>query len=489
MSRGQAFAVIEARQRREAFMREFEASQASELRQKLNVEWELKGNAKIYQKELFRVLDKVEARHNDTLVERRKRLADLLCREQAQYDHMLANLTETDGQRRERLIRKAKELRARREEERRADIAQRTDRLFREKIDQLREAESRLKVMQVSDARFSQLEEAKRRRENEAEEDAFFAQQAMEAQRLAIERTQRDLEVAYVSGEKLKRDLAAQVEGNAMRKSQAAEEQQRENEEFKRLVHEEHVQEMQKRAARRQAQCKLAQEMKELNETLQRARKEEYDRLQQEDKELLDSILAELAEEKLQQQEAKREAIRERQAEWDDLQRQLAQVKHDEHANDQLWVEANNREWEKREARWRADQAKRDELLRHILEVRRQQVREVQQRRRDDAAARKRDYEEVVLASTKDDGAGEAARQRRARAHENQDFLREQINQRAAREQAERMEKQRCLTDQQSLVALYKDSVEKEIQNLETAKPARYKDVPLLPPHQRNRPF
>ncbi|CCW72329.1 unnamed protein product, partial [Phytomonas sp. Hart1] len=252
MSRSQAFAVIEARQRREAFMRDFKASQASDLRQKLNVEWELKGNEKIYQKELFRALDKVEAQHNDTLVERRRRLAELLSGEQARYEEMLGSLTETDGQRRERLICKAKELRALREAERRADIAKRTDRLFRESIDQLREAESRLKVMQVSDARFSQLEEAKRKRENESAEDAFFSQQALEAQRLAIERSQRDLEAVYVSGEKLKRDLAVQVEGNKMRKSQKAEEQRCENAEFKRLVHEEHLQATQKSAARRQ---------------------------------------------------------------------------------------------------------------------------------------------------------------------------------------------------------------------------------------------
>ncbi|CCW68227.1 unnamed protein product [Phytomonas sp. Hart1] len=226
--------------------------------------------------------------------------------------------------------------------------------------------------------------------------------------------------------------------------------------------------------------------MKELNEILQRARKEEYDKLRQEDKQLLDAILAELAEERLQQQEAKQEKIRTRKAEWDDLQLQIAQTKEDAHIYDQLWAEANDREWEKREARWRADQAKRDQLLTSILEIRRQQVLDIHQKKRDDAVAVKRDYEEIVRASKKSDGEEEADRQRLARARENQEFLLNQISHHAARKQAEKMERQQNLTDQNFFMTHYKDRLQKEMQNLEAAKPARYKNIPLLPLHRQN---
>lgn len=481
---------IVARKKREEFMEHFTGAQQMDERQRMMVNWETKGDRRMARKDLHRHLDQIQAKHGDALVERRRRLADLLLREREEHDQLLSNLAETDEQRRDRIIRKAKELRAKREAEKRADNVARNDRAFREKIDCLRQAESRLKVMQVADQRFEQLALAQRRRDEDAQEEIYFAQQAAEAVRLANERAQSDLEQRYIRQQRLTTDLAAQVEGNKMREAIAEEERRQENEEFKQLLHEDQVQEAQKQAARRAAQQQLAEEMKSLNEELERARKEEYEKLRKEDRELLDSILAEIAETQRKEREEKRAKVERRHAEWVELQQSRSQKKDDDSALDKLWEEANEKEWRKREACWKADRDKREALLRNILIVRRQQVLDKRQQERDDAETRKREHAEFLANLARDSGSEAAAQQKHAaQVKETQQYLDWQIGQRRAEKEQERLDRSRELSAQGALEKEYEDRIRQEMANLERAKPERYRDVPLLPAHQRNRGF
>ncbi|EPY21969.1 hypothetical protein STCU_08415 [Strigomonas culicis] len=490
MSRNNAMAAIEARQRREQFMQDFKATQSADMRQRMQVDFEVKGEVKMAQKDLHRHLDKVQARHNDSLVQRRARLAELLQREQAQYETMLSGLAETDEERRERLIRRARELKAERAALRQVDNQARHDRLFREQIDTLRLAESRLKVMQVADLRYDQLSLAERRKAEEDAERAYFEQQAAEALRLANERAQRDLELRHQRVEHLQRDLTAQVEGNTLRREAAADEKRRDDEEFYRLLHEERIVEAQKQAAKRAERERIAQEMKELNEELQQARMQEYDQLRKEDKETLEAILAVIAEEQRLAQIEKRERTERQKKQMEDLQLQMAQRKDDTQALDKLWEEANDRQWGKREAQWKADQARRDQLLRSILIARRQQVMDKRQQRADEAETRAREHAEFLASLSNTDDIDEKERQRRMHMlKENQRYLDAQIAQRQAQKDASRDDWRTELTEQQALEKANEDRIAKEMAALEAAKPERYRNVPLLPPRSRNVPF
>jgi len=482
-----AMANNEARQRREQFLQDFAAEQAQRDRHSLSVGWEQKGTSRIQQQNLLRHLDTIQAQHNDTLVERRRRLADLLSGEAAQYATMMGGLSETDAQRRERLIQKAQELRAAREEAKRVDNSARHDRLFREKIDCLRQAESRLKVMQVADERHDQLAAAALRKQQEAEEEVFFTQQSVEAQRLATERAQRDLDLRYKRTERLKGDLAAQVAGNEHRQALERQERQRDAEEFQRLLHEEQTAEAQKRLQRREREVRLAEEMMQLNNELRVARQQEYEALKKEDKAELDAVLSAMAAEEAQQREEKRHRMELEQQHRKDLEAQLSQRKEDTHALDKLWEEEAERQWQKREAQWNADQKKRDNLLRSILIARRQQILDKRQRRQDDAMLRKLEDEQFLasLASEKDVDAEE--RQRRLQLlKETQAYLEMQIQQRYAEKALAAEARRSELTDEQALEKLHADRIARELANLEAAKPERYKSVPLLPPKSRN---
>lgn len=467
-------------------MEKFNAEQAVQDRQKRTVNWELKGNDRFEQREVLHYLDEIQAQHNDVLVARRRRLAELLNSEGALHTSMMASLPETDAQRRERLIRAAQELRATREAAKKADSGARHDRLFREKIDSLRQAESRLRVMQVADARYAQMDAAAARRQQESAEETFFAQQAAEAQRVATEREQRDLEAQYMRTQRMKDDLAAQVAGNQQRHAAAQEEARRDHEEFQRLLHEEQVTEQQRRLARREKDKALAREMMEMNDELQRARQQEYDVLRKEDKEALDAILASIQADQLEERQAKQRRMAAEQQQMRDLQTQMAQRKDNTHTLDKMWEEENEKQWRKREVQWEADQAKRDALLRSILIARRQQILDKRQRAAEDATVRKLEHETFLqsLAAERDVDAEERVR-RMGLLKETQQYLERQIQQRAAQRGAEAAARRSELTDQQALEKQYEARIAHEMANLEAAKPERYRNVPLLP--NRNR--
>ncbi|KAG5504485.1 hypothetical protein JKF63_04937 [Porcisia hertigi] len=480
---------MEARQKREAFMEKFNAESALGERWCRTVEWETRGNARNEQREVLQYMDVIQAQHNDVLVARRRRLAELLLRENEQHAVMMKGLQETDTQRRERLIRKAQELRARREEAKQADIGARHDRLFRSKIDCLRQAESRLKVMQVTDERYDQMDAAAERRRQEAAEAEMYAQQAAEAQRLAVERLQHDLEHQYNRKQCMLGDLAAQVAGNRLRKEKEKEEACRENEEFYRLLHEEQAEEARKRLQRLEKNRQMAQEMIELNEELQRARKQEYEQLKKEDREALDLIMASLAAEQEEKRAEKKRLMEEQRQQLLEL-KQAAESKADSTNLDKLWEEENEKQWRKREAQWEADQAKRDALLRNILIARRQQILDKRQKDKDDAMLRKLEDEEFLASLSKERDIDAIERERRkALLKETQKYLEGQIQGRLAEKETERIAKRAELTDQQALEKKYEDLIAQEMANLEAAKPMRYRDVPLLPRKSRNQLF
>ncbi|KAG5478770.1 hypothetical protein LSCM1_06174 [Leishmania martiniquensis] len=480
---------IEARQRRENFMERFNAEQAAQERQKRTVEWELRGNERHKHQEVLQYMDVIQAQHNDTLVARRRRLAELLTQENELHMSMMTGLPETDTQRRERLIRKAQELRAKREEAKRVDNGARHDRLFRAKIDCLRQAESRLKVMQVADARYDQMAAAEERRRQEAAEAEFYAQQSAEAQRVATEREQRDLEAKYQRTQRMIGDLAAQVAGNRHRKELEKEEARRDTEDFYRLLHEEQAQEARKRLQRLEKNRQLAQEMMEVNEELKRARQQDYERLKKEERDALDAMLATLTAEQQEQRAEKQRCMAEVRQQMLE-QRQKARQKDDEHALDGLWAEENEKQWRKREAQWEADQAKRDALLRSILIARRQQILDKRHKDREDAMLRKLEDRDFLASLSKERDLDSLERQRRrALLKETQQYLEWQIQQRMAEKEEARLAKRTELTDQQALEKQYEERIAREMASLEAAKPARYQDVPLLPKKSRNQIF
>ena len=157
---------------------------------------------------------------------------DLLVAEKAEHDQMLANLAETDDQRRERLTQQARELRSHREELRQQESQRLLEQRFRSQNDSLRQAESKVKALQVADERYEQLDEIERRREEARRLDQFYNDQKNAMEQAQRERAQKDLENMHQRTQKMQNDLRVQVAANQYRREEDKAQKQEDDAEF-----------------------------------------------------------------------------------------------------------------------------------------------------------------------------------------------------------------------------------------------------------------
>lgn len=473
-------AAIEARQRQEDHVREYARVQATNDRQRMIADWEIKSTKVVSTKELYRHMDTAQAQHDDVLVARRERLAELLLREKAEHEAMLANLNETDEQRRERLTQQARELRTQREALRKEEAAKKLDQLFRESNDVLRQADSRIKAMQVADQRREQLEEIQRRREQERAMQRFYEEQKDEADRQQRERAQRDLEAIHNRTCQMQKDLEVQVAANKNRALEDKERQKKEDEEFFRLLKEEQERNASKDAARRLRQQNLAAEMKMRNEELRRIKDEEYEKLRQEDKNALDELLRGIAEDERREQERKKQQREAAVAHMKLVEAQMGEQAASESALDKLWQEENDKEWDKRERKWISEQATREKLLKNVVATRNSQIREIRSRENEQREQKQRDHEQLISTmKNMADVDGKRRVEQRTAARSNQEFLQSQMQTKHANTLREQDSKRSDASGLQAAELSYKSKLEEELRRLEAAKPASMQHISL----------
>lgn len=477
-------AAIELRQRQEDVVRDYARVAAENGRQKMIADWEIKSSKTVASKELFRHMDNIQAQTDDVLVARRQRLAELLISEKAAHDQMLANLAETDDQRRERLTQQARELRSHREELRQEEAQRLLDQRFRSQSDALRQAESKVKGLQVADERYEQLQDLERRRDEARRMDQFYNDQKNAMEREQRERAQKDLEAMHQRTQKMHNDLRVQVASNEVRREEDKTRKKEDDAEFFRLLRAEESANATKEAGKRQHRLKLAAEIKERNEELLKIKQEEYDKLRQEDKDALDQLLVGIKEDEAREHAAKK---RQREAAAEHMKLVEAQMNvqaANESALDKLWQDENDREWDKREKKWQSEQTMRENLLRNVLAVRKDQVQELRNREGDDVARRQDDHRKLLetMKSDADRGARETSARREA-ARNTRSFLENQMQTKHDTMQREKDESRRQDASEEEL---YKQRLAAEMARLETGKPDRYRHIQIAP---RNRIF
>lgn len=484
MSRRNPMAAIEARQRAEEAQRHMEKITAENSKMKMMGRWESSTAKRVASTEYYQTMDRIQARQDDVLVQRRERLAAMLLQEKADHDSMIAGLAETDEQRKDRLMQHARDLRKQREEHRQGQSNQRKDLLAVQRSAAVREAESRLKVLQAADERHRQLELNEQARANKAEEERFFTEQWLEQQKLQNARARQDLEDQHVRGRQRQNDLAVQLENNQVRKEEEKARLRQDDAEFFHLLKEEQQKEFQKQELRRQHRTELAKEMKERNEELRAIKQNEYERLRFEDKQLLDDILREIAITEKKEAEVKRKARQEAVDHMHRVEAQMGEQAESETALDKLWQEENDREWAKKEARWMEDQDRRQRLLKNVMENRKNQVIAIREREGQEAQRRREEHEDMVrtLQKMRDEDMT-SARDRLAQHRKVQDYLAKQIAVRDKERSDAEMNRKTALTDTQAEEFRMRDAIEAELRRLEEAKPDRYKAVML----QRNK--
>lgn len=472
---------IGLRQKNEAHLAKFSSVAQEHAKQRLATHWEIASDAKIEQKRLISAMDAVQAKHDDLLVARRKRLAQLLEEEHEMHEKMLSQLIVTDEARREKLIQKARDLRAARESSRQEEAQRQKDRLFREQAALIRGAESNIKVLHVADQRFSQLDQRELVRTHKNEEDRVYSMQLQAQFDRQTQRQQEDMEKNYQRNKSHVTALDQQMRERELSKQRQREIEREEAIAFREKAEREIREEKEAELRRRRVERETAAETKEMYKEV-KARKdaEEAQRRAEEEAELNAIIEAR----KLEEQ---REIIRRREARdqsvkhMREVEEQMNQMAESENALDRRWMEEGEREWQRREAVWRREQDRRDRLMQDVFENRRGQVIGNRQREAEELNQKNRDMEEMratIEANRIDDT--DARRKRFEIAQQTRQAQRDQWDRRQAEKDRIREEKRTELTDAERDEAEYRAKINAELAKLEAAKPDRFKNVSLF---------
>lgn len=472
---------IGVRQRKEEHFARFSSVAQEHAKQRLATHWEIASDAKIEQKRLVAAMDAVQAKHDDLLVARRKRLAQLLEEEHEMHEKMLSQLIVTDEARREKLIQKARDLRAKREEDRQDEGKRQKDRLFREQAALIRGAESRIKVLHVADQRQAQLDLKERLKAQKDEEDRVYAQQLQTQFDKQTQRCQQDLEGIYQRNKAHVSALDQQMQQREISKQREREREHEEaiafREKCEREIREEREAELRRRRVERETAAATKEMYKEV-----KARKdaEEAQRRAEEEAELNAIIEA-------KKQEEQREVIRRREARdqavkhMREVEEQMNQIAESETALDRRWMEEGEREWDRREKVWRKEQDRRDRLMHDVFESRRNQVLDNRKRDEQELEQKHRDLDDMrqTIENNRIDDT-DARRRRFEIAQQTRQAQRDQWAKRQAEKDRIRQEKRTELTDAEQEEANYRKKIQEELDKLEGAKPQRFQNVSLF---------
>lgn len=471
---------IELRQRQEDHVARFNGVAVDHQRARMRSQWEQATDKKIGVTQLTRAMDCVQARHDEVLMARRMRLAELLKTERDEHEAMLAGLVVTDDQRRERLMQQARDLRAERETLRKQEAERRKDQLFREQSSLIRDAESRIKVLHVAAERQAQIDELKQRKAQQEAEDRFWEEQQREEQRQQAARSQADLQKMHERSRQVNADLALQVTRNEERKKMAKEHEKREDDEFVAEARKGIQRDQQAEIERRLKQRQIAAETRHMNEEIKAEKEKTMSAMREDEKKELDSLLAQIAEDERKEQQRKREAREEAARQMKFVEAQMNAQAESETALDRKWQEEGDAEWAKREARWRQEAEKRNATLRNVYDTRKNQVVENRQREQIELEARRREHDELVAAGNRmGDQDNEMARKRRAAAVAAREFQQRQIAEKQAVRDAELHSKRNELTTAQAQETMYEEKIKSELSKLDNARPEGFRHVKL----------
>jgi hypothetical protein len=139
--------------------------------------WEQRSDAKLKERAVQRRYDSIRAQDKAALAVRRQRLANMLLGEEASFQQEIDALDETPEQRRVRMETRARELRNKREAERKTFVDEQLERQWRLGCDALRNADSVNIAKSCEAARAYQIEERLALLNLEQQEEQIFSDQ------------------------------------------------------------------------------------------------------------------------------------------------------------------------------------------------------------------------------------------------------------------------------------------------------------------------
>jgi len=121
-------------------------------------------------------LTQLRQKHQENIEQKRMKLAALLEYENEQYKQEIKGLEDTPEQVRQKMIERVNQLRAQKEAQRQAEVAEKLERRFREGADELRKVDSDFNELKNSHLRNIQMMEKHQLMERQYQEDMIYAE-------------------------------------------------------------------------------------------------------------------------------------------------------------------------------------------------------------------------------------------------------------------------------------------------------------------------
>ncbi|PRP76695.1 hypothetical protein PROFUN_14964 [Planoprotostelium fungivorum] len=185
-------------------------SNFDQLRQK--AEWEATSHMKMKQAQVRDKFHTLVAEESYALERRRKKLADLLTYEAEQYQKELDESQETSEMRQERMLARARELKAKREEERKKFAQEQLDRRWRDESDELRHLASQDLAERVRIERLGQLKQREEKLQREQEEQRYYDDLWEKDRQVKMNREKQETERRKKSAESTLSILSHQIQ-------------------------------------------------------------------------------------------------------------------------------------------------------------------------------------------------------------------------------------------------------------------------------------
>eukprot|EP01061_Rhynchopus_euleeides_P019850 TRINITY_DN32568_c0_g1_i1.p1 TRINITY_DN32568_c0_g1~~TRINITY_DN32568_c0_g1_i1.p1 ORF type:complete len:535 (+),score=210.95 TRINITY_DN32568_c0_g1_i1:105-1607(+) len=471
---------IQVRRKQEECLAVAESAATEDRVLRQYADWEVKTQGRIEQNHLMHQMNRVQARNDDTLEKRRARLAHFLAAEMQQYEEELQNMNESQTQRRDRIANLALALRAEREEIRRDFASSQKERAFRSNCPQVLEARAKSTLLQVVADREHQLQRNRDMSEHSKHEQEYY-DRLWEEERLKKEaRAEADKRRQHEIKASLQDNLRTQHTAVQRARQERDEIERREGEEFRERLRQGALEDAQAERQKRERQHALGRQNKLYNVELEQIKEQERKNELDADKEFLQNLLDRVKADEEQERLAKKQAREAAVSHMKDVEKQMMNAAGAETELDRLWLMESNKEWDKKESRWKADQEKRDKLLRNTYEGRGEQVLANRERKAQQKEAREVERDEMITQIEElQRKEKEAALERFQRAKNYQKCLVAQGRQKKEDEREEQQGRGMEMLAYQMADREYNERVAREIAEIEKRKPEKLKHIPL----------
>ncbi|KAL7748507.1 hypothetical protein RI367_006202 [Sorochytrium milnesiophthora] len=366
-------------------------------------EFEHSSEKAIRRNNVRRGVERNRQQYEADLEERRQRLRELYDADAARYRQQLQSMEHTNESRIDSMRVRVAELKAKREAERQAIVAEKLQQQKRANCDELRALSSKMFTEQVIASRHEQLEEKEASRQlQRLEKERYDAEWEAERQK-KVAREQHEQHQRSELNRTTQRALDEQVAQLKLNKAREAELKVAEGVLMRQKHELDQLAEQRHNMAKREEARQLRRELEQVNKALLEQRSREVQEALQEDLRLVQEF-ARMDMQERDENNRKKAVLRE------ELQNYKAYIEHQQAIEierrrelDVAYRAEEERVWQLRTERWLKEQAGRDKLMAEVIAVRQEQLRYKLEQNRAQQEQAKLDLEELQkqIAATK----------------------------------------------------------------------------------------